>query len=103
MVVGVPSPVAVELSPAGKNDVTTSLAPGNRVPALATKTRELLGRMAAWLGLTPMVASPMLESPEASIWSAVPGLKGTLALMLKTAWKLAGLGGVVVVGMTTGR
>ena len=85
-VVVVPSPVAVELPLAGKNAVTTSVPPLHTLaPALATKTRELLGRMAACVGLIPMLATPMLESPETSIWSAAPGLNATFALMPKTA------------------
>ena len=35
--------------------------------------------------------------------SAVPGLKGTFALIPKTAWKFAGFGGVMLTGITTGR
>src|SRR5450631_4321614 len=98
-VVVVPSPVETALSPAGKNAVTESFPPEQRLaPALATKTRELLGTMAAWVGFTPMLAWPMSVSPETSIWSAAPGFKGTLALMPKTVWKFAGFGGVVFIG-----
>ena len=60
-------------------------SPGFRLPALATKTRALLGTAAACVGFTPMLAVPMLESPETSIWSAVPGLNGALVLTPKTA------------------
>src|ERR1700681_2512884 len=102
-VVVVPSPPALGLSPAGKNAVTTSESPLNMVPALATNTRELFGRMTACVGLTPTLASPMLLSPDTSICRAVPWLNGTLALMAKTAWKFAGLGGVMLMGITTGR
>src|SRR5208283_602621 len=108
-IVGVPRPVAVRLSLAGVKAVTISTPPalklpsGLTLPALATKTRELLGRAAACVGLTPMFASPMLLSPETSICRAVPGFESTLVLMLKTAWKFAGFGGVVLTGITTGR
>ncbi len=66
-VVVVPSPVALELAAAGKNAVTTSVSPVNRLPALATKTRVRFGRIAACVGLTPMLATPMSVSPETSI------------------------------------
>ncbi len=101
-----------ELSAAGVKAVTKSASPGNMprrtsrwipLPALATNTRELLGSAAAWVGLMPMFAWPMLVSPETSICSALPGLDATLVLMPKTAWKFAGFGGVVLIGITTGR
>src|SRR5271165_5396892 len=107
--VGVPRPVATVLSPAGVKAVTMSTPPAFRVPsgltlpALATKIRELLGRAAACVGFTPMLATPMLLSPETSICRAVPGFASTLVLMPNTAWKLAGLGGLVLIGITTGR
>src|SRR5271165_5527424 len=53
--VGVPIPVATELWAAGVKAVITSASPGTRLPALVTKTRELLGRMAACVGLIPML------------------------------------------------
>src|SRR5512140_7292 len=66
-VTGLFSPVAIVLSPAGLNDVITSTPLHGSPAPFATKTRELLGRMAACVGFTPMLATPMLESPETSI------------------------------------
>src|ERR1041385_6037211 len=66
-VTGLFRPVAVVLSTAGVNDVMTSTPLHGSPAAFATKTRELLGRMAACVGFTPMLATPMLESPETSI------------------------------------
>jgi len=84
------------------------------LPALATKTRLSLARIAAWVGLIPIFATPFVVSPETSICVAVPELKENvggwadaanepLELSAKTAWKFAGFGGTVVVGITTGR
>src|ERR1051326_4929933 len=66
-VMGLFSPVATVLSAAGLKDVMTSTPLHGSPAAFATKTRELLGRMAACVGFTPMLATPMLESPETSI------------------------------------
>src|SRR5579863_3758115 len=100
---GVPMPVAVELSAAGVNAKITSGSPGIRLPALATKTRELFGRIAAWVGLIPMLALPISESPETSTCSTLPGFGATFELIAKTAWKFEELGGVTLIGITTGR
>src|SRR5581483_12034660 len=101
--VGFPSPLAMLPPLAGVKDVTISDCPGNKLPALATKTRALLGRIAAWVGLIPISACPMSVSPETSIWSAAPGLACALELMPNTAWKFAALGVVTAMGITTGR
>src|ERR1700682_6301400 len=99
---------------AGVKAVITSTPPGSMLPALATKTRLSLARIAACVGVMPMFATPFLVSPETSICMAVPelnekavgwavGAYEPLELMAKTAWKFAGFGGTVVVGITTGR
>ena len=103
-------PTGDELN-SGANVVTTSVPLGSRLPALATKTRLKFGRIMAWVGCVPRwptvepippVAATTL-SPWTSICMAEPGLNGTLSLTANMLWKLAGFGGVVVVGMTTGR
>src|ERR1700756_4483736 len=93
-VVVLPIPVLVAV-----NEVMMSASPLTTLPALATKTRELFGRMAAWVGLIPMLVVPMLLSPATSICNAVPGLGATLVLIPKTAWKLAGFGGLLAIGI----
>jgi hypothetical protein len=45
----------------------------------------------------------MLLSPETSICNTVPGLGATLVLIPKTAWGFAGFGGLLEIGITTGR
>ena len=89
-VVGVPSPL--EPPAAGENAVIMSEPPRNRLPALATKTRVWLGEIAACVGFTPMLATPMLVSPETSICSAVPGLKATLRADSKDGMEVRGVG-----------
>src|SRR5215469_4385995 len=96
-------PVAMALEAAGANEVMVSGSPGIRLPALATKTRRLLGKAAAWVGLIPMLATPILVSPETSICRTLPGFEDTLELIPNTAWKFCGLGGFVAIGITTGR
>jgi hypothetical protein len=67
----------------------TPSIPPETLPALATYTLELLGRMAACVGITPRLGalglevgvSAMIESPETSICKAPPGLFGVLVLM----------------------
>src|SRR3954453_16363846 len=81
----------------------TSALPFTILPALATKIRELLGRMAALVGLAPRFATPILLSPETSICTALPGLGATLLLIPKTSWKFAGVGGLFSIGISTGR
>src|SRR5579862_1774201 len=75
---GAPKPPAIVPEEAGVNEVMISPSPGTRLPALATKTRELLGRIAACVGVTPMFSAPMSVSPETSICIAVPGFPGAL-------------------------
>src|SRR5687767_11444612 len=90
---------------AGLNAVTMSGLPFTTLPALATKMREEFptSRIAAWVGLMPMRATPMLLSPATSICKTVPGLGATLVLIPKTAWEFAGFGGLLEIGITTGR
>src|SRR5215468_11546357 len=103
-VTGLPRPTPRE--PEGVNDVMTSGSPARTapfiavLPALATKTLELFGRIAAWVGLIPILACPILLSPETSICSAVPGFGATLLLIPNTAWKFAGFGGLLAMGIT---
>src|SRR4029077_15403626 len=51
----------------------------------------------------PIRATPMLLSPATSICNTVPGLGATLVLIPKTAWGFAGFGGLLEIGITTGR
>src|SRR5437899_11901534 len=51
----------------------------------------------------PMRATPMLLSPATSICNTVPGLGATLVLIPKTAWEFVGFGGLLEIGITTGR
>src|SRR6516164_3174123 len=87
-------PVAVILGWAGTKALIISASGPLTLPALATKIRALFGSPAAWVGLIPRLATPMLLSPETSICSAVPGLVDTFVLIPKTAWKFAGFGGL---------
>src|SRR5208282_906918 len=81
MVLTAPMTGVVEDWEAGKNDETTSIPPLSRLPALGTKTRELLGRIARCVGLSPRLGSagsevgvsPIMVSPATSICIAPPG------------------------------
>ena len=84
--IGLPMPATILDCEAGVKDTTWSTCAGlSTLPALGTKTREFVDRIAAWVGLNPMLAAPMVVSPETSIWTTDPGLAGVFALTPKTA------------------
>src|SRR5579863_1417295 len=95
----------------GLKDATESSWPELTLPAAATNSLESLGETAAKVGFTPMLGalrselgvSARMVSPPTSTCMTPPGLLGTLVLRANTAWKLAGVGGVVTTGITTGR
>jgi hypothetical protein len=88
-----PNPVGCVDWKTGLNEAIASTPPGNMLAAAATYSLDLLGEMAMWVGLKPLLGalavdvdvSPIRESPETSICIAPPALLGMFVLMPITA------------------